>query len=77
MVTKRPGKRKWYLPAWTGPGSPQTPVPIEDDSERCADDAWWEADERQYCVSCGAEVDHYLGCPDDPNPDYEAEEPPQ
>jgi hypothetical protein len=25
------------------------------------------------CVSCGAEVDHYLGCPDDPNPDYEAE----
>jgi hypothetical protein len=25
------------------------------------------------CFSCGAEVDHYLGCPDDPNPDYEAE----
>ena len=25
------------------------------------------------CMSCGAEFDHYLGCPDDPNPDYEAE----
>jgi hypothetical protein len=25
------------------------------------------------CISCGADVDHYLGCPDDPNPDYEAE----
>jgi hypothetical protein len=27
----------------------------------------------QRCLSCGAEVDHYLGCADDPNPDYEAE----
>jgi hypothetical protein len=25
------------------------------------------------CVSCGAEIDHHLGCPDDPDPDYEAE----
>ena len=25
------------------------------------------------CLSCGAEVDHYLGCPDDPDPDYAAE----
>lgn len=25
------------------------------------------------CVSCGAEVDHYLGCSDDPRPDYQAE----
>ena len=30
-----------------------------------------EPDDR--CVSCRAEVDHYLGCPDDPDPDYEAE----
>lgn len=25
------------------------------------------------CISCGAEIDHYLGCPDDPNPDYAQE----
>ena len=25
------------------------------------------------CISCGAVVDHHLGCPDDPNPDWEAE----
>jgi len=30
-----------------------------------------DPDER--CISCGAEMDHYLGCPDDPDPDYEAE----
>ena len=30
-----------------------------------------DPDER--CLSCGARVDHYLGCPDDPDPDYEAE----
>jgi hypothetical protein len=26
------------------------------------------------CVSCGSEADHYIGCPDDPHPDYEAEQ---
>ena len=30
-------------------------------------------DDHGRCISCGAEIDHYLGCPDDPNPDYEAE----
>jgi len=32
-----------------------------------------EADPDDRCISCGAEVDHYLGCPDDPSPDYQAE----
>ena len=26
-----------------------------------------------WCLHCGAEIDHYLGCPDDPHPDFEAE----
>jgi len=33
----------------------------------------WPEDDDGRCVSCGAEVDHHLGCPDDPDPDYEAE----
>ena len=33
-----------------------------------SDDPW------DWCLHCGAEVDHYLGCPDDPDPDFEAEE---
>ena len=32
-----------------------------------------DSSEHEGCRSCGAEVDHYLGCPDDPDPDYEAE----
>lgn len=32
-----------------------------------------ERDEDDRCLHCGAEVDHYLGCPEDPDPDYEAE----
>ncbi len=31
-----------------------------------------DPDER--CRSCGAQADHHLGCPDDPDPDYEAEQ---
>ena len=31
------------------------------------------ANDHEGCISCSAEIDHYLGCPDDPNPDYEAE----
>jgi hypothetical protein len=31
------------------------------------------AELRDGCLHCGAEVGHYLGCPADPNPDYEAE----
>lgn len=30
----------------------------------------YDGDDR--CLSCGAEIDHYLGCPEDPSPDYEA-----
>jgi hypothetical protein len=26
------------------------------------------------CLSCGGVMDHFLGCPDDPDPDYEAEQ---
>ena len=36
-------------------------------------DGWDWPDEDERCVSCGADIDHYLGCPDDPDPDYEAE----
>ncbi len=40
-------------------------------------DGWdWPDDEPDddFCPSCGAGVDHHLGCPDDPDPDYEAEQ---
>jgi hypothetical protein len=30
-----------------------------------------EPDDR--CPGCGADIDHYVGCPDDPDPGYEAE----
>lgn len=43
----------------------------------CGGDDWGqEYYDAEYdgCISCGAEIDHYLGCPDDPNPDYEAEQ---
>jgi len=42
----------------------------------CDGDGWdyEDADDMDdRCMHCGAEVDHYLGCPDDPDPDYEAE----
>lgn len=35
--------------------------------------ACYDPPDYQRCVSCGAEIDHHLGCPDDPDPDYEAE----
>ena len=35
------------------------------------EDEW--PDPLEWCLHCGAEVDHYRGCPDDPNPDWEAE----
>jgi hypothetical protein len=41
--------------------------------ELLAHDAYDDEDYNDSCISCGALVDHYLGCPDDPHPDYEAE----
>lgn len=39
----------------------------------CACDEEWDEWCDHRCPECHADVDHYLGCSEDPNPDYEAE----
>jgi hypothetical protein len=51
---------------------PYTPT-CEEQNDFLRDILLADDDPDERCISCGAEVDHYLGCPDDPNPDYEAE----
>lgn len=43
----------------------------DDDDDDVVRAAIYDEDGR--CEACGAEADHHLGCPDDPDPDYEAE----
>lgn len=52
---------------WPGEGCVRGVMPCGDEEP----DEYDRDDDR--CVNCGSVVDHYLGCPDDPNPDYEAE----
>lgn len=55
--------RAELCPYWPGEGCLRGVMPCNED----------DGDDRDRCIHCGAEVDHYLGCPEDPDPDYEAE----
>ena len=49
-----------------GPGQPGWDEPDDDYGGFWRDDD----DEDRRCISCGAEIDHYAGCPDDPDPEW-------
>lgn len=49
---------------------PQPGATMTDTTDESCDHMWNDSD---HCIDCGAEIDHHLGCPADPDPDYEAE----